>query len=144
MVDFMQRLEAIHILKGEIIYAELEDVQTINFIKGGVDLGYDINRVTKFVVRLEGNMQLGAFEMCHNRRSQLIYKASRDSQGSYFMRKKNWIKLKEEYPLFNRLMKQKSILFYIRTIRRAINTNKLEDIANFKERADFGQVVVLD
>lgn len=99
----MQKLEAIHIFRGDIIYGELEDIQSIHFIcKGGVDLGYDINRMTKYVLRLEGKMQLGAFEMCFNRRSQLIYKASQNSFNSYFMRKKNWMTIKNDYPVFHR------------------------------------------
>tara|TARA_B110000285_G_C15039611_1_gene571130 strand:- start:206 stop:388 length:183 start_codon:yes stop_codon:yes gene_type:complete len=57
---------------------------------GGVNLGYDINRVTKYAARLEGNMVLGAYEMSFNKRSQLIYRASKTSTNSYFIRKRNW------------------------------------------------------
>lgn len=74
-------------------------------MSGGVDLGYDINRNTKYVVRLEGPMQLGAYEMCFNRRSQMIYKSSKNSDNSYFMRKKNWMLLQKKFPMFYRLMK---------------------------------------
>ena len=143
MVNFLQKLEAIQITKGEIIFGELEDIQTIQFMTGGVDLGYDINRVTKYAARLEGNMILGAYEMSFKKRSQLIYKASKTSNNSYFIRKKAWMEISKEFPILFRLMRQKAILFYMNSIRKPINQSKEEDIICYQERADFGQVVLL-
>ena len=110
---------------------------------GGVDLGYDINRVTKYAARLEGNMILGAYEMSFKKRSQLIYKASKTSTNSYFIRKKAWMEISKEFPILYRLMRQKAILFYMNSIRKPINQSKEEDIICYQERADFGQVVLL-
>lgn len=145
MVNLLQKLEAIQHTKGDIIFGELEDIQTIQFMTGGVDLGYDINRVTKYATRLEGNMIIGAYEMSFNKRSQLIYRASMTSKvgSSYFMRKKNWISISHEFPILFRLMKQKAIIFYMNSIRKPINQCKKEDMICYQERADFNQVVLL-
>ena len=57
MMNFMQKLETIYIEKNEILFEELEDIQMVLFIaQGSVDLGYDINRVTKYVTRLQGSL----------------------------------------------------------------------------------------
>jgi hypothetical protein len=110
---------------------------------GGVELGYDINRVTQYAARLEGNMILGAYEMAFNKRSQMIYKACKTSVDSYFIRKKNWIEISKEFPILYRLMKQKAIMFYKNSIRKPVNESKREYMASYQKRADFGQVVLL-
>jgi hypothetical protein len=106
MVHFMQKLETIYIQKDQVILGELEDVQTVTFMaEGSVDLGYDINRVTKYVTRLTGSLQLGCFECSYNRRCQLIYKASRSCDYAHFIRKKTWLAIGNEFPLFFKMMK---------------------------------------
>ena len=76
MVQFLSHLEPIELKKGQVIFNELENVDMIIFMsEASIDLGYDINRQTKFVQRLKGAFQIGGFECTYNRRSQMIYKA---------------------------------------------------------------------
>lgn len=50
VVQFLSHLEPIELNKGQIIFNELENVDMIIFMSGAsIDLGYDINRQTKFV-----------------------------------------------------------------------------------------------
>ena len=55
MLSFLRKLETIEIQKGEILWGEMQDVQMVLFIAhGSIDLGYEINRITNFVMRLQG------------------------------------------------------------------------------------------
>lgn len=56
MVLFLSHLEPIELKKGQIIFNELENIDMIIFMSDAcIDLGYDINRQTKFVQRLKGD-----------------------------------------------------------------------------------------
>jgi hypothetical protein len=53
MVHFLSKLETIYIEKGTIIFDEMEQVNTVFFLQdASIDLGYDINKITKFASRL--------------------------------------------------------------------------------------------
>lgn len=70
MVHLLSKLETIYIHRGKIILDEMEDVNMVIFLhNSSIDLGYDVNKTTKFVVRLMGCFEIGAFEMSFNRRS---------------------------------------------------------------------------
>jgi hypothetical protein len=56
--------------KGEIIFGELESVDMIIFMmEGKIDVGYEINRIQKFKIRLNNSFTVGVFECSYNRRS---------------------------------------------------------------------------
>lgn len=57
------------------------------------------------------------------------------------MRQMNWKNIAKLYPEFYRMMKQKCVSFYLKSIRRHINEQKTLDIERFEERADFKQVL---
>ena len=45
----------------------METVESILFMSDcTIDLGYEINRNKKFVVRLKGNIMIGGYEICFN------------------------------------------------------------------------------
>ena len=110
--------------------------------EASIDLGYDINRQTKFVYRIKGDFVLGGFECTYNRRSQMIYK-TQNCNKAHFIRKKHWMNLNKDFPYFFEVMKRNCLWFYIKKFRRPVNIQKEIDIQNFDKRADYGQVVVL-
>ena len=144
MVHFLQHLEPIEIKKGQVIFSELENVEMVLFMaQASIDLGYDINRHTKFVKRIKGDFQVGGFECTYNRRSQMIYKSSKYCNQAHFIRKRHWMELDKEFPIFYQTMRRQCLWFYIKKIRRPVNKQKVIDIDNYDRRADYGQVVVL-
>jgi hypothetical protein len=134
---FLGFLEPVTYPSGAIIYNEFDNVTLVNFIyQGQVDIGYDINRMIRYKMRLKGNFQIGGFECSYCRRSQLIYKASKRTEG-YFIRRKNWSALEEESPDLYNQIKKKCLYFYDRKIRRIMNKTKLEDINTINQRHDY-------
>ena len=52
MIMFLQQLEPITFKNMNVIYGELESVDSIHFFMNGkVDIGYEINRKRKFRIR---------------------------------------------------------------------------------------------
>ena len=138
MVDILNKLETVRLKKNEIIYHELQDVTMVFFIgDGSIDLGYDINRVTKYVTRMQGNIRIGAYECSYNKRSQLIYRSSRNSDFCHFIRKKKWMQIETQNPGFYLMMRRKSLDFYNQHIRRKINNSKNITMDKFMRRADY-------
>ena len=77
MILFLQNLEPISFKRMDVIFGELESVDTIFFFMDGkVDIGYEINRKKKFRIRQKGAFHIGGFECCYKRRSQVIYRVS--------------------------------------------------------------------
>jgi hypothetical protein len=56
--------------------------------EGKFDIGYEINRKQKYVVRYE-KQAIGQFELCFERRMYFLIKAHSVCTG-VFIRKKNW------------------------------------------------------
>ena len=107
----------------------METVGSILFLSNAsIDLGYEINRVKKFVVRLKGNIMIGGYELSFNQRAQMIYKSSANCSQSLFIRKKNWALIAKEFPYFYKMMKRKSLLLYCNHFRNNINTFKRKEI----------------
>ena len=53
MINFLKYLEPVKYAKGTIIYNEFDNVNTVNFFMNGkIDIGYDINRIVKYRMRL--------------------------------------------------------------------------------------------
>ena len=53
----------------ELLYSELDEVSEILFIEvGEIDIGYEVNKVENFRVRLGNNTVIGAFNICFNKR----------------------------------------------------------------------------
>jgi hypothetical protein len=112
-------------------------------VDGQFDVGYEINKITKFKMRIQGNNQIGGFECSYNRRSQVIYKISSNSDG-FFIRKKNWNEISKLYPEYFARMRRNCLFFYVKKIRRNINNQKTRDIEKFVKRSDFKKTLVLD
>jgi len=93
-------MEPIVFKRGQIIINELDSVEQIFFfMKGNIDIGYEINRIVKYKIRFRGSVIIGGFECSFNRRSQAMYKANTESNG-YMIRKNNWKDIKENFVEF--------------------------------------------
>jgi hypothetical protein len=92
MISLVRKLEPRHEKKGTIIYRTVEDVEEVFFIdKGSIDIGFEINRESKFVLRLGNGGVVGAYNITFGSKTVFIYKVSNlaDFEG-FTIRKDNW------------------------------------------------------
>ena len=69
MIDILGNLEPRKIDALETIYLELDEVNEIIFIESGeYKIGYEVNKIEKFKMRLGPNTVIGAFNICFNKR----------------------------------------------------------------------------
>jgi hypothetical protein len=60
--------------------------------KGNLDIGYEINKKKRFVIRLHNHCMIGAYNCCYNEPSTFIYRCKGNCEG-YFLRKESLISL---------------------------------------------------
>jgi hypothetical protein len=90
MLDILTHLEPRQELPHTIILNELDEVnEVIFFTKGQVDIGFEINRVQDYVLRLDKKIIIGAYNLTFNTRSDNVYRTFSICQG-YFIRRSNW------------------------------------------------------
>ena len=120
----LQLLEPTQFLPYTLVFFELESVDEAHFIMSGqIDVGYQINHISKYKLRFRGNFLIGCYEICFGKRSELLYRTKAYSYG-YFVRKRNWKSIEKFFPEFYSQIKKHSLLFYINKIRRFINRFK--------------------
>ena len=69
MIDILGKLEPRKFAARETIYYELDEVNEIIFIETGeYNIGYEVNKIEKFKMRLGPNTVIGAFNICFNKR----------------------------------------------------------------------------
>lgn len=99
MLNLLRNLEPRTEPTGTVIYRTLEEVEEIYFIeKGSVDIGFEINRITKFIFRLHKGGVVGAYNMTFNTKTMFFYQVKQTFTG-LTIRKDNWNNLmnNEEY-----------------------------------------------
>lgn len=110
MISILKALEPICIDAKEIIYNELDEVNEIIFVEeGSYDIGYEINKIRKFILRISKNTVIGAFNVLFDRRQNFIYRTHSDCKG-YFIRKTIWKKILVLFPEFLPILRKK-VLF---------------------------------
>ena len=97
MVGLLSSLEPRHEHPNVIIFDELDEVnEAIFFNKGCLDLGFEINRVKHYVVRIKDDLLIGAYNLSTNRRTKYIYKTNSFCTGFFIRREKWWEILNNE------------------------------------------------
>ena len=90
MFDLLKCLEPRIMWKNEIILEELDEVcEVIFFMTGAVDIGFEINREMNYVLRLDNNILIGAYNVAYNKRSKFNYKTYVDCKG-FSIRRIDW------------------------------------------------------
>mmetsp|Transcript_34063 Transcript_34063/g.52344 ORF Transcript_34063/g.52344 Transcript_34063/m.52344 type:complete len:160 (+) Transcript_34063:492-971(+) len=85
---------------------------------------------------------IGGFNISFERRFLFCYSAHTQME-CYSIRKPNWRSIMEEYPAFQRMIRQKVFTFYFGQIYQPLMKMKSEDIEFFERRKDYFQVLVL-
>ena len=98
MMEILTNLEPRMEKKGHILFEELEEVCEVIFVSNGwVDIGYEINKQKKYIIRDKDSIMVGAYNCCHNMRTMFIYKCQTDCSG-YSIRKSNWNSIMDNFP----------------------------------------------
>lgn len=105
MFDVLKYLEPIMEPAGTIIQEQNEEVSEVTFFDFGHYLvGFEINKIQKFVMKFKEANVINAYACTYNQRSEWIYKTKTNCTG-YFIRKKNWKNLfKDHYKIVDELM----------------------------------------
>ena len=75
MIGLLQNFEPRVEEKGTIIFRELEEIHEVLFQeKGIIDVGFEINRVPKFVLRMNKGTIIGAYNCFENKKTLFIYR----------------------------------------------------------------------
>ena len=90
MFDILRQLEPRHQAKGEIVFEELDEVnEVVFFMTGAVDIGFEINRKISYVLRIDNNILIGAYNIAYNKRSKYNYKTTKSCTG-FSIRRIEW------------------------------------------------------
>jgi hypothetical protein len=103
-------------------------------------IGYEINKVKKFVIEYD-NCVIGGYGCTFNQRSAFIYMV-KDYLKGYAIRKNNWHKLMSDNPEIASILKQNVLLEYVSKIRCKIIVKKREAIKEIYDRKDHQMVLV--
>ena len=99
--NFEPRLEP----KGSIIYKELEEIQEVLFQESGaIDIGFEVNRVTKYCLRLKKGTIIGAYNCTENKRMLFTFRSASDVHG-FMVRKHTWLDLIDSVPQLSEYLK---------------------------------------
>jgi hypothetical protein len=66
-------------MRDTILFEELGEINEIIFvITGQIDVGFDINKIRKYVYRYDSKYVIGAYNCTFNERSLFVYKCKTD------------------------------------------------------------------
>lgn len=89
-------------MEGTILFEELGEINEIIFFRDGIlEVGYDINKIRKYVYRYESKYVIGAkvftYNCTFNERSLFVYRCKTNCKG-YYIRKNVWKQLLDSHP----------------------------------------------
>lgn len=85
-------------MEGTILFEELGEINEIIFFRDGIlEVGYDINKIRKYVYRYESKYVTGAYNCTFNERSLFVYRCKTNCKG-YYIRKNVWKQLLDSHP----------------------------------------------
>lgn len=137
MIDILQSLEPRSEPKNEILINELDEQNEVLFFNNGTyEVGYEINRVKKYVLRFKDSNVIGAYQCTFNKRSMFIYKTVTICMG-YSIRKVYWQQIfKENIGLADEFTERISREFRDK-ISSKVMREKKKDLQKWNERADY-------
>jgi hypothetical protein len=101
------------------------------FTTGIFVVGFEFNKVRKFVLTFNEPMAIGAFGCCFDKRSNYIYKTLNKCEG-YSIRKLNWKKIVSTHPEIGDKFNMKTESNYKRIIRTKMEMFKQVEMERLK------------
>jgi len=136
MLAMLQHLEPRFEKKGTILFRENDEVAELLFmIKGTIDIGFEVNKQSKFCLRFTKEVVIGAYNVCNSLRTLFVYKCKTNCSG-YFIRKDAWLSILECDPEISDYIRNNVKEYYIKEIKNKVLKVKLNYINRTKMRRD--------
>ena len=122
MVTLLSHLEPRSEEAGTVLFKTIEEVDEIFFIeKGTVDIGFEINRETRFIIRLKQGGVIGAYNLTFNTKTLFLYRV-KDTFCGLTIRKDHWNRImnEKEYDDITSYIKEKVETEYNKKIKKVM------------------------
>ena len=138
MVNLLQMLIPRREQKGAVLFKTLEEVNEIFFIEqGSVNIGFEINRGHRFVIRLSSGGVVGGYNCTFNRKTLFVYQVCQDMEAQT-LKKHEWRGLLSDpdYEVLSRSLRANQEREYLTRIKNRVTTEKARYLDSLKRRAD--------
>lgn len=128
-----------------MLFEELDEIREVIFIeKGECDVGYEINKKKKFVIRYSNATVIGGYNCTFDKRAIFCYRTKTLCEG-YSVRKKNWMALisEDEFPSISKTLKRNVENDYLKNIKEKVLACKKKHIAKYHKRSDYQQMLTI-
>tara|TARA_B110000285_G_scaffold154438_1_gene172301 strand:+ start:997 stop:2052 length:1056 start_codon:yes stop_codon:yes gene_type:complete len=128
-----------------MLFEELDEIREVIFIeRGECDVGYEINKKKKFVIRYSTATVIGGFNCTFDKRAIFCYRTKTNCEG-YSVRKANWMELisEENYPSIAATLKRNVENDYKKNIKEKVLACKKKHIARYHKRSDYQQMLTI-
>lgn len=109
---------------------------------GVIDIGYEINRQRKFVLRFKHNVVIGSYNCTFNQRCIFVYRAKTECKG-YFIRKQHWVDILNSNEELSDFIKKNVKSIYLSTIKEKVMQAKAAHITRIQKREDLKHLLVI-
>lgn len=107
-----------------ILLHELDDFsEVLFFIKGAIDIGFELNRKKYYVLRKKKHFIIGDHGCVFNHKSNYIYKTHLPCEG-FSIRKNDWKNLLKDYDEIAQQLRLKILQEYFFKIQIKVNKEK--------------------
>lgn len=143
MMQILRNLEPRLEKAGSILIEELDEVNEIFYvIKGQVDIGYELNKAKKFVIRYQDKTVIGGYNCTFNKKAIFVYKCRTECEG-YTIRKKCWLEILETYEVIADYVKENVQKDYQIVIKTKVLKAKEQYMLKIQRRADLQQIMTI-
>lgn len=145
MMQLLKNLEPRSEESYTMLFEELDEITEVIFIeRGECDVGYEINKKKKFVIRYSTATVIGGFNCTFNKRAIFCYRTKTRCEG-YSIRKQNWKDLIDEdaYPNIAVTLKKNVEKDYLKNIKEKVLACKKKHIAKYHNRKDYQQMLTI-
>lgn len=122
-----------------MLFEELDEIREVIFIeKGECDVGYEINKKKKFVIRYSTATVIGGYNCTFDKRAIFCYRTKTNCEG-YSVRKINWNDLisTDNYPNIAKTLTKNVESDYLKNIKDKVLACKKKHIAKYHKRSDY-------
>jgi CRP-like cAMP-binding protein len=124
-------------MEGTILFEELGEINEIIFVETGqIEVGFDINKIRKYVYRYDSKYVIGAYNCTFNERSLFVYRCRTNCKG-YYIRKNVWKQLIDSYPSIRDIIQKQIQEEYEMHLKKEMHETKEKYLFKIKQRSDF-------
>lgn len=136
-------MEPIKYDKNFTIANETDEFGQVTFIqKGSVKIGFEFQKMKKFVLKKENHCVVGAYGLTFNQRSRFIYRISSKQAKGYFIRRAAWHSILKKKPDIAVILIHNIIQDYVLNIRTKVYYARNQIIKRYEQRNDHDMILV--